>query len=98
MGVCLLILATLPQLIVEVVKFSNIVLKIPETLPQVIVEVMYVGQVFPATLRIVIAEDMLIEVNIGHKRPSNLPISISKQGLMLKGEVDICLRPTTISP
>ena len=86
------------QLIVKVVKVVDIGLKIPATLPQVITEVVYLGRVLPATLPLVIVEDMLIEVDIGHKRPAILPIEIRKQDFMLKVEVYIGLRPSTTSP
>ena len=51
---------TIPQVIVEVVKIVDIYLKRPATLPQVIAEVLDIGQVLPATLPIIISEDMLI--------------------------------------
>ena len=40
---------------------------------------------------------MLIEVDIGHKRPSDLTLEIGEQELMLKGEVDIGFKPATIT-
>ena len=76
----------------------SIGLKIPPTLSQVIVEVVGVGQVLPATLPLIIAEDVLIEVDICNKRTATIPLSISKQELTLKGEVDIGLIPATIPP
>ena len=39
---------------------------------------------------------MLIELDLGHILPSTLPLAISNQELMFKGEVDICLIPDTI--
>ena len=53
-----------PQLIVEVVKVLDIGLKIPATLTQVILEVLEVGQVWPATIHLLIVDDMLIEVDL----------------------------------
>ena len=41
---------------------------------------------------------MLVEVDLGHNRTATLPLLIMKLYLMLKGEVDICLRPATIPP
>ena len=41
---------------------------------------------------------MLVEVDLGHKIPDNLPLSIGGKKLMLKGEADIGLRPATIPP
>ena len=40
----------------------------------------------------------MIEVDLGHKRPDTLPLEIGEQELMLKGEVDIGIRPATITP
>ena len=73
-------------------------LKIPATLPQVIAEVVDVGQVWPDTLNIIIADDVLIEVDIGHKRLATIPLAIMEQEFLLKGEVDIGLISATISP
>ena len=97
-GMSLLKPATLPRVIVDVVKVVYIDLKRPATLTQVITEVVDVGQVWPSTLPLVIAENMLIEVDLGHKIPSTIPLKIREQMLMLKGEVDIGLRPATIPP
>ena len=66
--------ATVPQLIVEVVKDVDIGLKIPSTLPQVIAKVVDVDQVWPATIPLVIAEDSSVWVDLGHKRPYTLPL------------------------
>ena len=52
--------ANRPQVIVDVGKVMDIGLLIPDTLTQVITEVMYVGQVRPATMPLVIEEDLLI--------------------------------------
>ena len=41
---------------------------------------------------------MLIEVDLGHKRPATLPLSISEQELTVKGEEYIGLIRTTIYP
>ena len=41
---------------------------------------------------------MLIELDIGHKRPSTLPIVMEEQSLMLKVEMNIGLIPVTITP
>ena len=37
-------------------------------------------------------------MDIGHKRPANIPLEIRKQELMLKLEVDIVIRPDAIPP
>ena len=58
--IVLLITAILTQVIVNVLEVVVICLLIPATLAQVIVEVVDVGQICPATLTLVIAEDMLI--------------------------------------
>ena len=72
--------------------------KRPATLSQVITEVVDVGQVWPATLLLVIAEDMFIEVDLGHKRPSTFSLEIGEEWLVCKGEVDISLWPATTPP
>ena len=41
---------------------------------------------------------MLLEVNLGHKRPATITLVIGEQWLMLKGKVDIGLIPDTIPP
>ena len=97
MGMFLLRPATLPQSIIEVVKVLHICIKRPAPLHQVIAGIVDLGQVLPATIHLAIVEDMLIHVNIGHKRPATLPLSIGEHDLMLKGEVDIGLRPSTIT-
>ena len=55
-----------------------------------------------ATIPLVIMENiilvMLVEVDIGHNIPYTLPLAIGEQSLMLKGEVDIGLRPDTLTP
>ena len=50
----LLIPATHPQLTLEVVKSLDIGILRPGTLPQFITEIMDVGQVWPATLLLVV--------------------------------------------
>ena len=40
---------------------------------------------------------MLVEVYLGHKRPATLPLKIREKKLTLKGDMDIRLRPTTIT-
>ena len=70
----------------------------PATLHQVIAEFLEVGILIPATIPLVIAEDMLVYMNLGHKRPSALPLAIGGQYLMLKVKVHIGLRPRTIPP
>ena len=57
---------------------------------------MDVGQVLPSTN--LLAEDILIEVDLGYNIPVTTPLAIREQELMLKGEVDIGLIPSTIPP
>ena len=68
----------------------------------VTVEVMGIGILRPSTITLVTAEDiilvMLVEVDLGHKRPSTLPLEIVEQYLMLKGEADIGIRTATLPP
>ena len=77
MGIGILRPATLNQSIVEVVKVVDIGLNTPANLSQVIEEVMDVGQVLPATFSLVILEDMLIEVYLGHNIPDTLYLTTS---------------------
>ena len=70
----------------------------PAALPQVNAEVVYICILRPSTIPLVIAEDKLAEVDLGHKRPATIPLAIGKQELMLKGDVDIGLIPATITP
>ena len=74
----------------------------PTTLTTVITDVVDISNLIPDTLPLVIAEDttvvILVEVDIGHKRPSIIPLAILEHELMLKGTVDIGLRPATIHP
>ena len=79
-------------------KVTEIGLKRPDTPPLVIEDVVELGQVLPATLHIIITEDMLTEVDLGHKRPVILPLAIREHGLILKGEADIGFIPDTITP
>ena len=76
MDLGLLIPTTVPQVIMYIVKVVDIGLLIPATLPQVITEVRGVGQVHPDTLPLVIVEDKLIEVDLGHKIPANISLAI----------------------
>ena len=76
MDLDLLIPTTVPQVITHIVKVVDIGLLIPPTLPQVITEVVDIGQVRPCTLPLVIMEDKLIEVDVGHKIPANLSLAI----------------------
>ena len=71
--------ATVPQVIVEAVKVMGIVFKRPASLPLVITEFVEKGQVLPATTPLLTTEDMLIQVNLHHKRPSTLPLTIREQ-------------------
>ena len=54
-----------------------------------------IGLLVPATITLVIVEDvlvvMLLEVYLCHKRPATFPLSIEEQELILKVEVDIGL-------
>ena len=74
MGIGLLRPSTIHQVIMEVMKVVDIGLKRPVTLPQVIVEVVDVGKVLPNTLLLLISQDMMIEVDIGHNRPFTLSV------------------------
>ena len=64
-------------------KYLDIGLLRPATLPQVITEVVYIGILIPATLPLVILEDMivvmLLEMDLGNKRPATVPIKIGEQ-------------------
>ena len=55
----------------------------PDTIPQAIEEVVDIVLLRPANLPQIIAKDiivvMLVEVDLGHKRPSTLPIAIKEQ-------------------
>ena len=79
-------------------KVSDIDLNRPDTPPLVIDEVVELCQVLPATLPLIITEDMLIEVDLGNKIPVTHPLEMREHGLMLKGAADIGLRLDTINP
>ena len=79
-------------------KVVEIGILIPATLPKLIDEVVDLVQVLPSTIPIVILEDMLIEVDLGHKIPATITIAIMEQELTLKVEVDIGIKPATITP
>ena len=68
--------ATLSQVILEVMKFMEIGINIPATLPQVIVEFMDLGKVWPAARPLIIAKDILVVFDLGHKRPGALTLVI----------------------
>ena len=72
----LLVPDTLTQVIMEFVKVVEKGILRQENLPQVIAKVVDVVQVLPDTLPTVIMVDMLIGVDIGHKRADTLPIEI----------------------
>ena len=76
MDIGLLRLATVSQVIVEVLKVVDIGLKRPATLHQVITEVVDLGEVLSSTIHVVTAEDVLIELYLGHKRLDTLPPEI----------------------
>ena len=76
MDIGLLRPATLPQVVVDVVKFVDKDLLRPASLLQVIAEVVNLGQVLPATLPLVVAEDMLIYGYLGQKIPATIPLAI----------------------
>ena len=78
LDIYILIPANINQWIVDVVKVVDIGIKIPATLTQVTAEFVDVVQVWPSTITLVIEEDILIEVDIGHKIPDNLPLAIRK--------------------
>ena len=72
----LLVPDILTQIITEFVKVVDKGIMRQENIPQVIAEVVDVVQVLPDTLPTVIMVDMLIGVDIGHKRADTLPIEI----------------------
>ena len=63
-------------MITEAVKVVDRVLLRPATLTQVIVEVVDIGQVWPANINLLLNEDMLIKLDIGHKIPDNMNLEI----------------------
>ena len=83
-------------------KDMNIGLLRPENIPQLIAEFADISILILATIPLVIMENiilvMLVEVDIGHNIPYTLPLAIGEQSLMLKGKVDIGLRPDTLTP
>ena len=88
----------IPQVLANIMKVMDIGLLRPSKITRVIAEVVEVGQVRPKTLPLVIVKDMLIKVDLGHKRSENVPLEIREQEFMLEGDVDICLQPATIDP
>ena len=54
--------------------------------------------IITTTLPLLIVEDMLIEVDLGIKRPGTIPLEIGEHLLTLKGEVTIRLLPDTNPP
>ena len=69
----------------RVSKVVDIGLLIPVTIHQATTEVVYLGLLIPSTLPLVIMEDMLAEVDIGHKRQATIPLEIVEEELMVKG-------------
>ena len=53
-------------------KDVEISLLISATIPQLIPEVVDIGLLRPGNIPLVTAEDMLVEVDLGHKRPATL--------------------------
>ena len=68
------------------------------TLPPVTTEVAKIGILRPATLTLVIAEDMTVELDLVQNRPATINITIGEHELMMKGKVDMGLIPYTITP
>ena len=68
--------AIIPPTVVKTMKFMK--KKVLKCI--VVIKDAYIGQLIPYTLPLVIAEViivvMLVEVNIGHKRPDTLTLSI----------------------
>ena len=56
------------------------------TITQVIADVVDLGILRPATILLIIVENMLIEVDLGHQIPANITLTIRDQELMLKRE------------
>ena len=56
------------------------------TITQVIADVVDLGILIPATILLIIVENMLIEVDLGHQIPANITLTIRYQELMLKRE------------
>ena len=61
---------------IRVRKEVDIFLMRPATIPQVTAEVVVIGLLIPATITLVIADNMLVEVDICHKKPATLPLTI----------------------
>ena len=72
------------------------------TITQVIAEVVGIGILRAATLTLVIMDYimvlMLVEVDLGKNIPSTIPIATGEHELTLKVEVDMGLRPSTLTP
>ena len=93
-------------------EYVDICLLIPDNLPLVIgvfiivVTMVEVNRVFMITdplpqkiMNFIILVTMVKkEVDPGLKRPTNLPLELSEQELMLTGEVDIGTIPATLNP
>ena len=67
-----------------VMEYVDIGLLIPANLPFIIMEVIIVV--------------MLVEVDIGHKRPATITLAIVEQEFILKGEADIGIILATLHP
>ena len=59
-----------------VMKDVYIGLLIPATHPLLIAEEVGICLLIPDTIPFIITEDMLVDVDLGHKRPATLPIII----------------------
>ena len=68
--------AIITQVITKVVEVVDIGLLRPSTITHKLAEVVYIGQVWPATLPLVITKDILIDVDIGHKIPATITLEI----------------------
>ena len=66
----------IPQVLANIMKVMDIGLSRPAKITRVIAEADEVGQVRPYTLHLVIVKDMLIKVDLGHKRSENVPLEI----------------------
>ena len=94
----------------QVMEDMDICLLIPANLPLSIVEFIIVltmvevdlGIKRPANISLTTVEFIIlllaVEVGIGLNIPATLPVRIVDQESMLTGEVDIGLRPSTLSP
>ena len=85
-----------------VMKDADIGLLRPATIPQLTAEVVDIDILILSYLPFVSADDIIlvtvVEVDIGHKRPANLYLSIREHALVLKGEVDIGIKPYNLTP